>query len=284
LTVNNAAGLTFSFNSTITGTLTLADGIINTGANTLTLSATATNVRGVGCAPTTCFVASSPTSGGVTKQFAGAVPSFTFHLGTTGGTDDGYTPVALANVNAAAGNSLTVRAVDMPSPASISSPKISRYWELTEVGSITTDLTFTYLDGDDNSITNPTRLRVFRDSINVCSSDCVDEATLTATVNGVSAFSPWTIAEATPSAASTTVGGRVFNSQGRPIARAVVSMTDANGVVRSVQTNPFGYYRFEEVSVGATYTFSVEHKRSVFAPQVVTVREKAMDLDFSAQP
>ena len=284
LTVSNAAGVTGAGNITINGVLTLTNGIFNTGTDVLTLSTTATSVRDLGCALTNCFVASSPTAGGVTKQFAaGANANFTFHVGTTGGTDNGYTPVALANINAvSAEDGLTVRAVDTVSPASISSPKITRYWELTETGSLTTDLTFTYLDTDDNSIASPTSLRVFRNTVNVCSSDCVNEAAFTGTVTGITEFSPWTIAQNAPTAASVTVGGRVTNAGGRGISNAVVSAIDENGNVLTARTNSFGYFRFADLPAGKTYVFSVSHRLYRFAvsSQALSIGEERGDINF----
>ncbi|MGI8642086.1 MAG: carboxypeptidase-like regulatory domain-containing protein [Pyrinomonadaceae bacterium] len=227
----------------------------------------------------------NPTAGSTSISLTGATANFTFHVGTSGGTDNGYTPVALANISAvSAGDGLTVRAVDTVSPASISTPKITRYWELTETRSLTADLTFTYLDADDNSITDPTALRVFRNAVNVCSSDCVTEGAFTGTVTGITEFSPWTIAQQAPTAASVTVGGRVLTIAGRGIANARISMTDVNGEIRLARTNPFGYYRFANVSPGATYVFSAAHKRFEFAPQVIIVTQELADFDFVASP
>ena len=85
-----------------------------------------------------------------------------------------------------------------------------------------------------------------------------------------------------PLAASVVVGGQVLTSDGNAVAKARVVMTDANGNVRTAITNPFGFYRFEDVSVGETYVFSVAHKRYAFAPQVVFITENIGNLDFIA--
>jgi hypothetical protein len=61
-------------------------------------------------------------------------------------------------------------------------------------------------------------------------------------------------------------------------------MTGANGEVRYAMTNPFGFYRFTDVQAGATYSFVLEHKAFVFAPQTVTINEGTADLNFTAQP
>ena len=87
-----------------------------------------------------------------------------------------------------------------------------------------------------------------------------------------------------PSAASVTIGGRVTSGKGGGVGKARVYLTDRNGVTRTTLTNPFGYYRFDEVSVGATYFFAVQHKRYQFNPQVLNVMEETNDLIFVALP
>lgn len=87
-----------------------------------------------------------------------------------------------------------------------------------------------------------------------------------------------------PTAASVTIGGRVLTTRGRGIFRAQVSMTDSSGTMRSVFTNPFGYYQFGDVPAGETYIFTVSHKQYVFAAQVVSINEAIENLNFTAQP
>ena len=80
--------------------------------------------------------------------------------------------------------------------------------------------------------------------------------------------------------AGATVSGRVISAQGRGIAGALVTMTDANGNQRYAFTNPFGFYRFTDVQVGSGYTVSAEAKNRRFAPRFVSVGEDIADLDF----
>jgi hypothetical protein len=88
-----------------------------------------------------------------------------------------------------------------------------------------------------------------------------------------------------PTSSSVSVSGRITTSEGEGINRAVVSITDSNGAIRSVLTNPFGYYRFEEILVGETYIINVNHKRYHFNPssQVLTVIEDRDNINFIAQ-
>ncbi len=55
-----------------------------------------------------------------------------------------------------------------------------------------------------------------------------------------------------PSAAPVSIGGRVFNQSGRGVSRALISLTDEHGNNRYAMTNPFGYYRFADISAGET--------------------------------
>jgi alpha-tubulin suppressor-like RCC1 family protein len=96
----------------------------------------------------------------------------------------------------------------------------------------------------------------------------------------VTTLSPFVIATApAPTAANVSVSGRVVNGK-TGIARAIVSVTDANGAVRTARTGSFGFYRFEGLPAGETYVFSVTAKGYEFAPQVVTLKEAVDNLDF----
>lgn len=99
----------------------------------------------------------------------------------------------------------------------------------------------------------------------------------------VTSLSPFVVAQLiAPTAASVTVGGRVIAGKDDGVNKARVYLIDQNGVTRTTLTNPFGYYRFDEVPVGATYIFYVRHKRYQFNPQVFNVLEETNALDFFA--
>jgi hypothetical protein len=92
----------------------------------------------------------------------------------------------------------------------------------------------------------------------------------------------WQIPALAPTAANVSVSGRVFSALGSGISRAAVSVTDSQGNTRTTLTNPFGYYRFDDVASGQTYAFSVRAKGYTFQPQIVTVADELTDLDFIA--
>jgi hypothetical protein len=84
-------------------------------------------------------------------------------------------------------------------------------------------------------------------------------------------------------AASVSVSGRLIAPNARGVGNARVKMIGADGAARYALTNPFGYYRFENVQVGEAYTFIVESKQYSFAPQAVFIGEERNDLDFTAK-
>lgn len=84
-----------------------------------------------------------------------------------------------------------------------------------------------------------------------------------------------------PTAAPVTVGGRVMWDLGKGIFRARLNLTDDEGNTRTTFTNPFGYYRFEGVEVGKTYILTVSSKNHQFAPQILTINEEIVNLNFT---
>ena len=89
-----------------------------------------------------------------------------------------------------------------------------------------------------------------------------------------------------PSAAGVSVSGQVFNGAGDGtkafgIANAVVTLVDQNGNTQVTRTNSFGYYKFDDLEVGQTYTFYVSARRYQFATQVVNLNNAATNLNFS---
>jgi hypothetical protein len=87
-------------------------------------------------------------------------------------------------------------------------------------------------------------------------------------------------------AATVTVGGRVFNSSRKSLANATVLMYENTGGVRTTLTDSMGFYRFDDVVVGGTYVFEVRSKRYVFTQpvQLLSVTEDYNSLDFFATP
>lgn len=275
LQVNNATGITFSQNGTVNGVLTLTNGNVSMGANTLTMGGLSSVSR-----------TSGHVLGKMAKTFTG-LGSFTFAVGTA----NGYSPVD-TNVTAGTGT-LTIDAKqtvhpNAPSPANA----ISRYWTLSGSG-ITTDLTFNYLQTDVVGanetqfkilrINSPTISQVFSNNPpNVV----IDTAANTALVKGRTVFSDWTLGQTAPTAATATVSGRVVTESGRGINRARLTLTDSNGQVRLATTNPFGFYRFIDLPTGSDYVLTVGSKTYQFKEpsRVLSLQENLDGENFTALP
>ena len=85
-----------------------------------------------------------------------------------------------------------------------------------------------------------------------------------------------------PTAANSSVSGRVLTANGAGIARALVSMTDQQGKIVTAMTNSFGFYRFGNVPSGLTYVFSVSDKRYKFNTSVLSLTDNVGDYNFTA--
>ena len=87
-----------------------------------------------------------------------------------------------------------------------------------------------------------------------------------------------------PTAATVSVSGRVTTAQGRGIKNVVITMTDSSGNQRRAQTTSFGYFRFEDVMVGQTFTFTATGKRFSFVQntQVKSITQTTTNINFVA--
>jgi len=277
LIINNPSGVSFNAAAFyfIAGTLDLQNGTLNNGANTITLDSNATATR------TNGYV-----RGRITKRFFSAnLPAFTFPLGTA----NGYSPVTVEITSGTTEVTASVFETNQPNlnPAA----SLHRYWTLTNNNgnSFTANLTFNYLESD--VFGNEANYRITRVSgavptsfANNCAggSPCVETAGNTAVINGVTQFSDWTLSEIAPTAANVSLGGRILTKEGGGIARIPVTLTDSNGVSRSVLTNTFGYFRFTEVAAGETYLVGVAGKKFVFEPntQIINAATDLSDINF----
>ena len=78
------------------------------------------------------------------------------------------------------------------------------------------------------------------------------------------------------------LGGRVTNAGGRGIARAYVVLSGA-GPARLAMTNSFGYFNFEQVGFGQTYTITPRRKGTTFNPTNIVRNHNsaATDVNFT---
>ncbi|MBS1797508.1 MAG: carboxypeptidase regulatory-like domain-containing protein [Acidobacteria bacterium] len=272
LVIDNPAGATLTAGTTVGGTLTLTNGTLDTGGNTLTVAT---------CSPSavTGGSASSYVKGSLARCVNGA-GSYAFPVGTNGG----YAPVSLANV-VGTGN-FNVSAVDGTLAGTAGNASLLRYWGLTPDAGVTqADVTLNYLDTDVPLTANENVFKFIRRSGGMdfdYAPTSFDTMTNSFTLNGVSSFSQWTLGRLAPTAAGVSVSGRVLTSGGRALANAVVVLQAPDGTSRSVRTNSFGYYRFDDVASGENYVISASAKGQRFTPRVVTVADNLTDVDLTA--
>ena len=82
---------------------------------------------------------------------------------------------------------------------------------------------------------------------------------------------------------SASVSGRVATSDGRGLRNATVTMTDQNNVSQSATTSVFGFYQFDGVATGQTYTIAVGSRLFTFTPRAVQVSDNLTNVDFVGQ-
>lgn len=268
-------GDTLSGNATVTNTLTLT-GISNTGSSNLVIGCLAT-VNGAGV---TNYIV-----GTVQKDFCSA-GSFTFPVGTA---NDGslvgeeYTPFT-ANVTAGTfPSALQVSVTDNVFNGMDPANSASRYWDVTEIGNLTADISFTYLDQDVNG--NESLYKVLRreGGITTNPGGSVDAGTNTASITGVTNFSQWAAGNVITTAASANLSGRVMTAEGNGIRNAAVILTGGTLTQpRIVKTGAFGRFEFENLQIGQTYILTVESKRYIFdtTTRVINLDSSITDIDF----
>lgn len=79
-----------------------------------------------------------------------------------------------------------------------------------------------------------------------------------------------------------TIIGQVRNANGRGISGARVTLRDANGELKTVLTNPFGFYSFTNLPFAA-YTVEAKDKRYIFPSQTFLAEEATEFVIFTAK-
>ena len=76
------------------------------------------------------------------------------------------------------------------------------------------------------------------------------------------------------------VSGQVTTPDGRGLRGATVSITDGDGVKRTVITSSLGFYSFDDIEIAGEYIVAVASKRYRFAPRTVQVTGTHSDINF----
>src|SRR5882724_1843737 len=276
MTVDNPNNVTIAGGdltlSSTAAAITMTNGRVITGANTLALSSgTATVTR------TNGFV-----DGNFKKTFT-VLANKNFEVGTA----NGFSPVA---VNVTAGTlpaAVTVKAVQGPHPNFLSPQfALQRYWTLN-AGVVTADLTFNYLDPTDIPVTANENMFIIEKFNGTFSQPggSVNTAANTATITGVSSFSDWTLSEPNaPTAAPARIGGQITTTDGRPVGGVTVNLI-GNQQSRTI-TDANGNYHFDNLEIERFYTVTPGLTNYSFSPsnRSFSLLGSRSDATFTAVP
>lgn len=83
-----------------------------------------------------------------------------------------------------------------------------------------------------------------------------------------------------PAPVPVSVSGRVTTPDGRGLRNATVSLTDSHGVRRTTTTSSFGFYSFDNVLTGDTYTIAVLSRFYRFQQLTTQINDNLTNVDF----
>jgi hypothetical protein len=280
LTINNTGGsVTLGSNATVNGTLTLTSDLTTTNSFTLTMPTSTGIIAGgadvVGNITRTNGGPSLPT--GTNIAFGNPNTTLNFIVQGTVPTSINFRLTKTAPTDAATGGTNT----GFPGA-------VHRTWLITQVGGVGFKATMQlhYLVGDlgSNVETTPgpgptVSLRMYKYVIASPStgwqqqdSPAFANTTIDTSSPGnhfvkytnVTSFSPWTIGGVSPTAATSTVTGRILDDAGNPVEGAVVRLSGTQE--RKTITDAFGNYSFAEVETNGFYTVTPSRVNYNFAP------------------
>ncbi len=104
--------------------------------------------------------------------------------------------------------------------------------------------------------------------------------TIETSSSGPAQVGSYTLTVNGPAAAPVSVSGKVLTSDGRGLRNATVSMTNSAGTTVTTTTSSFGFFTFDSVPSGDTYTFRVNSRLFRFATRTVAVTDNVTLPDF----
>jgi len=168
----------------------------------------------------------------------------------------------------------------VPASPPLSANSLQRYWTLTGSG-ITANVTFHYLQSDVLGFEQYYKtVRVTGTTATILPNQppcpgagqvCVDPTANTIFVGGLTSFSNWSATELLPTSTGVVVGGRVVTNKGIGLGGVLMTLRDADGNAVTTTTDASGFYTFEDVPAGETYTLTPQLKLFNFTPQVIVV-------------
>jgi hypothetical protein len=282
LTINNSGGsVTLGSNATVNGTLTLTSDLTTTNSFTLTMPTSTGVISGgadvVGNITRTNGGPSLPT--GTNIAFGNPNTTLNFIVQGTVPTSINFRLTKTAPDFAATGGTNT----GFPGA-------VTRTWLITPTGGVGFKATMqlhyseTLAELNGNVETNPgpgssVSLRMYKYVINSPGTGWQQQdfpnfnnTTIDTSSPGnhfvkytnVTSFSPWTIGGVSPTAATSTVSGRILDDAGNPVEGAVIRLNGTQN--RKTITDAFGNYSFVEVETNGFYTVTPSRVNYNFAP------------------
>jgi hypothetical protein len=197
--------------------------------------------------------------------------NFIFPVGQNGAS---FVNVSLASVTGP--SALTVRAVNMTLPGLDPAVSVSRYWTITEEGSVVAGLNFSYPPADIHG--NPANYLRWRSNGGT--------PTPVGTGNIDQLTGDWGLGERL-APMSVSISGNVTTATGQPIRNALLTIS-GGGLPAPITTatGNFGTYIFQNVPINHTYTVRVDAKRYRFTPisQEVNATNDVANVNFTANP
>ena len=86
-----------------------------------------------------------------------------------------------------------------------------------------------------------------------------------------------------PAAARVTISGRVTTPDGVGLRNATVTIVDRAGFARTVTTSSFGYYQFDDLAFGETYTIGIASRQYRFAARTIEATNSLTNVDFTGR-
>jgi len=110
---------------------------------------------------------------------------------------------------------------------------------------------------------------------------------MNATIGFFKTGAPITVLVQGPSPAAAqavSVNGRILTAAGQGIGNARVTLVDSNNSSRVTYSSAMGWYVFDNIAAGGTYTIQIRAKRYNFTPQTMLINDNLSNVDFMADP
>jgi len=258
LTINNTTGahvtgVTLTGNATVNGVLTLTSSDLATGANTLTMPATATSGPASGATDVVGNVKRTGfTTGGAALSFGN--PFNTIRI--TAGTSPTDINVLLAKNAPTTYPTAVLRSYTItPNGGAGITATVRLHYRQVELNgnseTPTVDFNLRRLVGTWKAVVPTAR------NVGVAEDNWLEN-------NAVTAFSEWTFKQLAPTASGGAVTGRIVDANGNAVEGAVVRLNGTQN--RKFITDANGVYRFDNVETNGFYTVTPSRANYSFSP------------------